>query len=366
MKKTKKWLKGSVYVEPLSPGCRLCAEGLKLVLLVTGLCPASCFYCPLSEKKRGKDVVYANEWKLDNESDTDKILKEAQLTEARGAGITGGDPLMVWERTKRYISLLKKEFGDGFHIHLYTSGLKGYEHIPDLVASGLDEIRFHPLPLHWSNMKESPIRDAIDMALREDIDVAIEIPSIPGKENDIVSLIEWSAHRGIKWINLNELEFSETNANELNARGFEVKDDVSAAVSGSEEMSIKIIEQMAERGFDIGLHYCSSSFKDGIQLRNRIMRRARNVARPFEIVSDEGLLIKGVIEVDSPPFVKILIDRYGIENDMLVFDNEKHRIEIAPWILEEIAGDLAREGIKCFIVEEYPTADRLEVERIPL
>jgi pyruvate formate-lyase activating enzyme-like uncharacterized protein len=36
---------------------------------------------------------------------------------------------------------------------------------------------------------------------------------------------------------------------------------------------------------------------------------------------------------------------------------------VAPWVLEEIASELE---LRSFIVEEYPTADRLEVEREPL
>jgi len=36
---------------------------------------------------------------------------------------------------------------------------------------------------------------------------------------------------------------------------------------------------------------------------------------------------------------------------------------VAPWVLEELAPELELES---FIVEEYPTADRLEVERAPL
>ena len=355
-----------MYIEPLSPGCKLCEKGSKLVLLVTGLCPASCFYCPLSEKKRGKDVIYADEWKLNDERDTDKILREAELIEAEGAGITGGDPLIVWKRTKDYISLLKENFGEDFHIHLYTSGIKEFEHVPDLVSAGLDEIRFHPMPIYWKDMERSPIKKAIEISLREDVDVAIEIPVIPGMKEEIMNLIRWGDEKGIRWINLNELEFSETNAEELMNRGFDVRDEVSSGVLGSEEEAISIIEDMVKEDLSLGIHYCSSSFKDAIQLRNRIKRRAKNVAKPFEIVSDEGLLIKGVIEVESKSFLDMLRRRYEIPEDLVRFDLEKRRVEIAPWILEEIADDLAKEKIKCYIVEEYPTADRLEVERIPL
>ena len=107
----------------------MCAEGAKLVVLITGLCPASCFYCPLSMKKQGKDVIYADEWKLKNEKDTEKLLLESEYIKATGAGITGGDPLLVWRRTQKYIALLKENFGKSFHVHLYTSGVKNTGHI---------------------------------------------------------------------------------------------------------------------------------------------------------------------------------------------------------------------------------------------
>ena len=44
-------------------------------------------------------------------------------------------------------------------------------------------------------------------------------------------------------------------------------------------------------------------------------------------------------------------------------DVARRRIEIAPWVLEEIAPSLGRPS---FVVEEYPTADGLEVERVRL
>ena len=156
MNKIINWLKDSKYITPLSPACKMCAKGSKMVVLVTGLCSADCFYCPLSKRKLGKDRIFANEWELKNEDDTKKLICEAEYINATGAGITGGDPLIVWERTKRYILILKDAFGTNFNIHLYTSGLKNYKHIFDLVAAGLDEIRFHPNTKYWSNMSNSP------------------------------------------------------------------------------------------------------------------------------------------------------------------------------------------------------------------
>ncbi len=367
MKEVVQWLNDSSYTAPLSPACKMCAQGSKMVVLITGLCPSKCYYCPLSERKIGNDKIFVDEWELKNEKDTDKLIKEAELIKATGAGITGGDPLVVWKRTKKYIALLKSHFGSKFHIHLYTSGLKNIEHVDDLVSAGLDEIRFHPPPNDWKNMDEIPIRDVMKSALETDIDVAIEIPVIPGMEKDIFSLIHWADGQNLKWINLNELEFSETNAKELKKRGFTVKDDISAAVKGSQEAAIKVIE--LTKDLEIGVHYCSSSFKDGIQLRNRIKRRAKSIAKEYEIITKEGTILKGMItsyDKSLKEIQKILLEEFDVNEKYIYLNKEKNRIELPLFLLEKICSNLEKQNIQSFMVEEYPTADALEVEKIPL
>lgn len=369
MKKIKSWLNDSMYIPPLSPGCKMCAKGSKLVLLITGLCTAKCFYCPLSTKKIGKDRIFANEWELESEKDTFKIIKEAKLIEATGAGITGGDPLIVWKRTRDYLLLLKEQFGSKFHIHLYTTGLKNPQHIQDLISAGLDEIRFHPIPAAWKNMIVSSINSTIKNCLKNDVDTAIEIPVIPGMENDIISLILWANEIGVKWINLNELEYSETNAEILNKRGYTVKDDISAAVKGSQETAYKIINKLSNYNLSIGIHYCSSSFKDGIQLKRRIKKRAKNIVKDFETITNDGTIIKGIILSKKYPILKIkqiLKNEYNLNNSQFFMNFSKNRIELGVLILEKIAKSLIKKGFECYMIEEYPTADGLEVERVPL
>ena len=369
MKKIISWLNGSTYAAPLSPACEMCAHGSKMVVLVTGLCPSACFYCPLSFAKGGKDRIFADEWELYDEHDTDKLIREAEHIDATGAGITGGDPLVVWNRTKNYIALLKDTFGSDFHIHLYTSGQKNGEHVGELVAAGLDEIRFHPSPNQWGNMDKSPIIPAIKHALATNADVGLEIPAIPQMENEMFSLIQWANELGIRWVNLNELEYSERNADNLNRRNYIVKDDISAAVSGSQETAYSVLEMAVHEDIDIGVHYCSSSFKDGIQLTNRIKRRAHNVAQDHEVISNEGTLLKGVIYAQHRSLQELYISikqEFSIEDSHIVLNNGKNRIEIGLWILEKIASILNARGFECYMVEEYPTADGLEVERTPL
>ena len=363
------WLKNSRYTTPLSQGCKQCAQGSKLVLLITGLCPANCFYCPLSFKKKGKDVIYANEWKLKNEKDTETILKEASLIDAQGAGITGGDPLSVWKRTIRYIHLLKNHYGEHFHIHLYTSGLIHQKHLLEVIDAGLDEIRFHPMPQTWTAMQKSSLKKAITTAVDSAADVAIEIPSIPGMKKETIHLIEWADQQHIDFINLNELEFSEQNEDALYQKGFTTKNDLSAAVKNSEPTAQQIITELAQKNHDIGIHYCSASFKDAVQLTNRMKRRATHIVHPFEIISQQGTIIKGIIDQinhEKKDIIISILNAHQVNNNQYYYQQNKQRIEINPHILEKIAPLLKNKGYHCFLIEEYPTKDALEVERQPL
>ncbi len=348
--------KGSLLNGKLPKGCRYCEMGAKLVLLETGKCSRRCFYCPLSAEKRGKDVVFANELKVVEDED---ILFEARMIDALGAGITGGDPLEASRRTCNHIELLKDNFGERFHIHLYTS-VTDAAILKEVEESGLDEVRFHP-PMHtWGRVENSAYAKCFRKVLRGGMDLGVEIPVIPQKEKLTIALIQSLDSLGVEFLNLDELEFSETNWMRLRDRGYHAKDDISSAVAGCDD----IAERLLSVDVDMTLHYCTSSFKDAVQLKNRIMRRAKNVAGDWEIITEEGTLYKGIIE--APELEKLrdkIVESYDIPNELLNLDYEKSRLEIAPWVLEEIHGKIE---YPCYLVEEYPTADRLEVEREPL
>ena len=218
-------------------------------------------------------------------------------------------------------------------------------------------------------MNNSPMISSIKIALKTNVDVAVEIPAIPSMDIEIFSLIKWANKIGIKWVNLNELEYSETNAKILNDKGFTVKNDISAAVKGSQESAYSIINRISKKDYDIGVHYCSSSFKDATQLRNRIKRRAKNIVRKYEVITDDGTILKGVIYSKKMSLNKLyylLKKKFNIQNSQLFVNKEKKRVELNILVLQEISSNLKRQDLECFIVEEYPTADSLEVERIPL
>ena len=172
----------------LTKGCEQCVLGRKLVIFVTGRCAQRCWYCPVSEHKYGKDDAYANEWKIENPAEPYELIREAELTGAKGAGITGGDPLANIDRCVQYIKVLKERFVKNFHIHLYTPlQLLTKERLDKLYNPGLDEIRLHP------NLDYKTLWPRLELAGKYPWKKGIEIPAIPGYEQKTKELVDFAA-----------------------------------------------------------------------------------------------------------------------------------------------------------------------------
>ena len=333
----------------LSEGCKLCKLGAKMVLFVTGICGRDCFYCPISEDRKN-DVTYANERRVTSDED---LIAEAYQMDALGTGITGGEPLLELERVLHYIRLLKSEFGTEHHIHLYTSIAPDKKTLAALADAGLDEIRFHPPQEMWDSLEHSAFVDSIATAIELGMSAGIEIPSIEGAEG-VLPLLE----RVGGFLNLNELEFSDTNADEMRLRGFELVDDMSNAVANSRACAQKLAASSSK------VHFCSSRYKDAVQLRKRLLRIANKTARTFDGITDDGTIVVGVIESDDHDAVLGVLREMEVPDDM--FEIKDDVIEIAWWILEDIAKELKKAGGILSFIERYPFEGGLVVETMSI
>lgn len=319
----------------LSTACKLCHEGAKMVLFITGRCNRTCWYCPISSEKKGKDTIYANDRIITSDDD---ILEEARSMDALGAGVTGGEPLLVPERVRHYCSLLKNEYGDTFNIHLYT-GIAPNKETLEIIKDCVDEIRFHPPEECWDHFLETPFIQSIQTARDLGFEVTIEVPSLPGL-NYLIPAVDL-----VDWFNINELEWSETNAEAMREKHHSLEDCYHNAVGGAEEWATEIRKNPK-------VHWCSSSFKDSVQLRKRLIRTAENTAREFEDVTDDGTLMYGVWEYGG--------QSHDIEKGM--WEERDGNIETAWWILAEHPEKYSG---KKYIIERYP-GEGIIVEVIPL
>ncbi|HLF16719.1 MAG TPA: radical SAM protein [Candidatus Thermoplasmatota archaeon] len=360
---------GSRHVGTLPMGCIQCREGAKLVLFITGLCDKECFYCPVSRDKMYRDVMFANERAI-HLGDWDAVVDECNLIGAKGAGITGGDPMVVPARVEESLRVLKARFGPSFHTHLYTSCSFDLAWIARLKAAGLDEMRFHPEVRDYARMESSWHHAAIREAVRVGLTVTIEIPCIPGKADEILALAHYLEKVGAHGLNLNELEFSEPNIANLKRFGYQPANDETQSVAGSRDTALDVLARWKAAGSRFTVHFCSSPYKDAIQLMQRLRRRAERTMRPFDEQGEEGTLLFGVMRPrDGRPgeLAERLRAEYEVPAEWVVVQGP--HVETAPWVAEELAAEpglLERLGCEAWLSEVYPTADRLEVERTPL
>jgi pyruvate formate-lyase activating enzyme-like uncharacterized protein len=329
----------------ISKGCEQCAEGGKLVLFVYGYCDQrDCFYCPLGENRKNVTDVYANERLVEDDQD---VIEEAERMDALGASITGGEPQEAMERTTRYLSLLKDEYGEDFHTHLYTGITGGRENMRRLSAAGLDEIRFHPPFEQWGDLHGTEWEDILYVAREEGLTPAFEIPGIRPETEFLDFLDEGAAD----FCNINEFEMSDGNYRRMQEEGYERKEGHMSAVENSRE---EILEVMGDHE---KVYFCTSVFKDAAQHRRRLKRMARTIRRPFDEVTDDGTLVYGKTWADPERF-----ENLGVPEEFYTVKSD--HVEVAWWLLEEMIadGDLD-EGE---IVEQYPSYDGQVVERTPV
>ncbi|MDW8010634.1 MAG: radical SAM protein, partial [Sulfolobales archaeon] len=226
----------------------------------------------------GRDVVYVNEVPVGDPKD---VVEEVAASMSEGVGITGGDPLLTLERVEEYVKLLKEVFGSRFHVHLYTTGTAlSRGSLERLVSAGLDELRVHVV--------SSRSLDAVGVALEYPVDVVVENPAIPGREEFLKSLVKRLDSMGVRYVNLNELEVSESNLDSLVLRGLRPSSS-GRSVEGSRDVAVKLIEWVEESGLGISVHYCPAVYKDAYQYPRRLARRALSTRRFFEVV-DGGVV----------------------------------------------------------------------------
>ena len=263
----------------LSEGCKLCYQGAKLVLFITGRCDRDCWYCPLSEERKNVDVIFANDRKV---TTPEEAIEEGEIMDALGTGVTGGEPLLEIERVVEFCSALKKHFGPEHQIHLYTGHAPTIEDLAALRGC-VDEIRMHPPHEVWPKIMESPYIQSIKDAKQLGFDVGFEVPSLQGLRHffPVLDMVDF--------FNINQLEWGDSCADAMRERKLEPENPLCNAIKGSTKWAGEINGHPK-------VHYCTSTFKDSVQLRERLKRIAMNSARPFDMITDDGTIMYGSMD----------------------------------------------------------------------
>lgn len=264
----------TLFGEP-ARGCDLCLRGAKSVLFVTGLCNVRCFYCPVSSERFGKDVIYIDDVPLRS---SDHLVKYVGKVGAVGIAVTGGEPLLVIDRVTKFVKELKKSFGPEFHVHIYVHAMSlNRENAAKLASSFVDEVRIHAIDSAQVDGKV----DLIEVLKGCGKSVGLEVPAIPGNVEGIVG-VATLLKDVVSFVNVNELDVSERNAEELVRRGYVVK---RGRVVDSLRTAFRIAERIAPFA---PVNVCTTASKDKRQLSARLFRQSLLTARPYEYVMPDG------------------------------------------------------------------------------
>ncbi len=342
----------SYYVNEIAEGCKYCVRGEKLVLFVSGRCERNCFYCSLSKNRKNTEKMFVNERECKS---VRECIEEAKESRAKGAGITGGDPLLCLNKTLRYAKALKNAFCN-FHIHIYLPTRNVTRKKLRMLKKCVDEVRFHPefLILGKNEREKSIDRDVEKIKIASEIfgkaNVGCEMPLLPDRKREIFSFFK-RVSESVGFVNLNEFEISDTNFN-IVTRKYKLTDDT-YTIKGSREAGLWILKQCEKARLRLKVHVCTANTKNHYQYKNRLRKHA---ILPYGKKTGEGTVIYFAIYAKNVNELGKIARKLRRLRHYFV-DKKKNRIILSRAIVFRAMG-----FFRVKRVEEFPTFDGVEVE----
>ena len=300
-----------IYSGALSPGCLACGAGSWSCLFINSLCNARCFYCPSEQTARSEPTT--NGLVFANPQDYLDYLERFEFT---GVSISGGEPFLTFDKTRLFVSKIKKKFGCRVHMWLYTNGLAvTREKLERLKDAGLDEIRFD-ISAHQYHLENLGI--ATDVMKT----VTVEIPTIPEDIERLRILLPRLEEMRVKHLNLHDLRCTPHNCTNLMRRGYRFLHGAKVTVLDSELSALRLIAHARDQRIALPIHYCSFIYKERFQTRGHRKRLAKFSSKPFESITDVGAIRRISLKAE-PEEIEGIVRRF----EDLDFDRALWRAE---------------------------------------
>lgn len=263
----------------LSPGCRICTEGQWSCLFINGKCNCRCFYCPTTQNDIS--VPTTNRVTFPAAGDYAQYVRRLGFG---GTSISGGEPLLTFERTIEYIERVRRELGDDFHIWLYTNGtLVNRERLHALKSAGLNEIRFDISAVGYDLSKPEMAAGIIEC-------VTVEIPAIPEDADRLAALLPAMAAAGVNHLNLHQLRLTPHNFDHLLRRCYTFLHGESVTVLESELTALALLQAASAQGLGLPVNYCAFVYKRRYQQAATRRRNAGDILKGWESVTESGFI----------------------------------------------------------------------------
>ncbi|MFW5821446.1 MAG: radical SAM protein [Bacteroidota bacterium] len=242
------------FYNHLSRGCEICGAGKWSCLFITGKCNANCFYCPSSQLK--DEPPSTQSLTFPDPRDYAAYINRIGF---KGVSFSGGEPLLFFDRTLRYLEEIRRKCSPDLYIWMYTNGiLADQEKLKKLARRGLNEVRFDIGATAFS-------LDRLKIAKNIIPAVTIEIPAIPEEKEKIIRLLPEMEKAGVKNLNLHQMRLTHHNAARLLKRKYTLLPAEKPVVVESELTALEIMNYAKNHDINIGINYCSFFFKNRFQ-----------------------------------------------------------------------------------------------------
>lgn len=242
------------YQNHISKGCTICGEGKWSCLFITNECNAACFYCPMAQ-----DVDEAPSTQgLDFES-PEVYADYVNYMGFKGVSLSGGEPFLHFERTQRYLEMIRLKCNPDIYTWCYTNGiLATTERIQQLADTGLDELRFD---IGATDFSLDNVRRAKGIIKN----ITIEIPAVPEDIERLKQLLPEMIEAGVTNLNLHQMRLTSYNVSKLLKRGYTIIPAEKPIVLESELGALELLHEVKAKGLNIGVNYCTFFFKSRFQ-----------------------------------------------------------------------------------------------------
>jgi uncharacterized protein len=315
------------HLGDLSPGCRICGLGEWSCLFINGRCNCRCFYCPTVQNEIGVPMTNRVPFATPDEY-ADYVARFG----FSGVSISGGEPMLTFERTIDYIRAVRGRLGAGMHIWMYTNGtLVTPEHLRDLRSAGLNEIRFDISAVDYNLDKPRMAADLIGC-------VTVEIPAIPEDFGRMAALLPELSRAGVRHLNLHQLRLTPHNWDHLKQRDYTYLHGERVTVLESELTALALMQAARKAHLPLGINYCSFVYKRRYQQAATRRRNARGIMKASEAVTENGF-IRTMTLAGDPAHVgpqAERLGRQGADKQLWSLSGRKDRLQFHPSLWPQI------------------------------
>ncbi|WP_163715362.1 radical SAM protein [Mangrovibacterium lignilyticum] len=290
-----------VDVTKLSRGCQLCGEGEWSCLFINNLCNGKCFYCPTQQTDLARPET--NTLVFDEPEAYVEYIREFGF---KGVSISGGEPLISFEKSLAFVQAVKAAFGDEVYVWLYTNGiLLTPEKVEAFKQAGLNEMRFDIGATEYKT-------DKLKLAVGQIPVVTVEIPAVPQEEELLKAKIRELKDLGLSHLNFHQMRLTPYNFNELIEYDYTYTHGEKVTVIDSELTALRLIQFTLDEGIDLPINYCSFVYKNRHQKSANRKKHAPIVIYPWEQMTENGF-IRNLFTKISPDQKEIVLNAFDTE-----------------------------------------------------